>query len=256
VIYRVFARLEGEEAARWGLALFAAYPFAFFQAGGYPESLMIFFSALAILLALRGNHLWAGLTLGLGVLTRHVTLFAGSALLAAQIRQRGIHPRRLLLNPSILGLLLPWLFLGLYCLYQYIVFGNPLAFAAARDQPPWGPMAWWGIDDLLTTQETNRHVQVMYSYLPFAILVSIGALALLRKPQWVELAVFALSFLIAVWAMGMWGLGRYTAACWPAFLPFGARVAKTRYLQGPVITILALFQGLFFFLFSHQYMIL
>jgi Gpi18-like mannosyltransferase len=179
VIDRVFVRLAGEEAARCSLMLLAAYPFAFFQAAGYPESLMIFFSALAILLALQGNHLWAGFALGLGVLTRHVTLFAGASLLAAQIRQRGIHPRRLLLNRSILGLLLPWLFLILYCLYQYIVFGNPLAFVAARDQPPWGSMAWWGIGDLLTSEGNNPNVRVMFSYLPFAIIISIGAIALL-----------------------------------------------------------------------------
>jgi len=67
VIYRIFATLNGEAAARWALTLFGVYPFAFFQAAGYPESLMIFFSALTILLALPGNHLWAGVALGLGV---------------------------------------------------------------------------------------------------------------------------------------------------------------------------------------------
>ncbi len=92
VIYRIFVMLADEGAARWALALFAAYPFAFFQATAYPESLMIFFSASAILLALRGNHIVAGAALGLGVLARHLTLLAGPALLIAQIRQRGLHP--------------------------------------------------------------------------------------------------------------------------------------------------------------------
>jgi hypothetical protein len=62
--------IEWEGAARWALTLFGVYPFAFFQAAGYPESLMIFFSALAILLAQREDHIWAGVALGLGVLAR------------------------------------------------------------------------------------------------------------------------------------------------------------------------------------------
>jgi hypothetical protein len=254
VIYRIFSMLAEEEAARWALALLAAYPFAFFQATGYPESLMMFFSALAILLALRGNHISAGVALGLGVLARHLTLFAGASLLTAQVRQRGLHPKRLLLTPAILGLLVPWLFFGLYCLYQYIKFGNPLAFWSARNT--WGSLAWWGIWHLLTTKEHNEHVPIIYSYLPFAYMTTLGALALLTKRQWTELAAFAIGLMFMCWAVGIWGIGRYSASCWPAFLPFGVWLSKRPNLQGPVIAMLAVFQGLFFFLFAHAFPIL
>ena len=256
VIYRIFIMLADEDGARWALVLFAAYPFAFFQATAYPESLMIFSSSLAVLLALRGNHIWAGVALGFGVLARHLTLFTGAALLAAQIRQRGLHPRRLLLNPAILGLLIPWLFLGLYCLYQYITFGNPLAFAAARAMPPWGDRAWWGIGNLLTTTEQSEHVPIIYSYLPFAAITTIGAIALVTRQEWTELAAFAVVFILVLWGIGMWGLGRYTASCWPAFLPLGIWLAKRPNWQGPVIGMLALFQGLYFYLFIHMIPIL
>ena len=53
-IYRVFEILDGEEAARWGLALFAAYPFAFFFGVGYTEPLMVAASAGGMWLALSG----------------------------------------------------------------------------------------------------------------------------------------------------------------------------------------------------------
>jgi len=56
-----------------------------------------------------------------------LTLFAGAALLAAQLHQRGLSLKRFLLNPAILGLLVPWLCLGLYCLYQAVEFGRPHA---------------------------------------------------------------------------------------------------------------------------------
>src|SRR5919202_2560863 len=254
VIYRIFLQLSDEAVARTGLVLFAAYPFAFFQATGYPESLMIFFSALAILLALRGNHIWAGAALGLGVLARHLTIFAGAALVVAQIRQRGFHPRRLLGNLAILGLLVPWLFVALYCLYQYERFGDPLAFWVARAN--WGPRAWWGIQNLLKTTDRSVDVRVMYSYIPFALVPSIGAVALLRRPKWHELAAFAVVLMAILWGVGVWGLGRYSASCWPAFLPLGAWLSKRANFQGPIVAILAVFQGLFFYLFVHQFPIL
>lgn len=254
-IYQIFIMLTDEPAARWGLMLFAAYPFAFFQATAYPESLMISSSSMAMLLALRGHHILAGFILGYGVLARHLTLFAGAGLLAAQIRQRGLHPRRFLLHPAILGLCIPWLFLALYCLYQYTAFGDPLAFAHARSSN-WGSLAWWGIDDLLATKDVNEHVRAMYAYLPFGLITTVGAVALFFRREWIELGVFAIVFMVALWSIGMWGFGRYTAACWPAFLPLGVWLSKRPVLQGPVIGLFALFQGLFFFLFSHQFVIL
>lgn len=255
-IYRVFLRLAERDAARWALVLFAAFPFAFFQAAGYPESLMIFSSALAILLALRGNHVWAGVVLGFGVLARHLTMFAGAALLVAQIRQRGINPRRLLLDPAIFGLIVPWLFLGGYCLYQYHYWGHPFAFVLARDEPPWSEMSWWGIRELLATELRTDHVQAMYSYIPFALAATIGAFALLSKRAWAELAAFSIIFMLMVWGIGIWGIGRYAASCWPAFLPFGVWLSRRPALQGPTVALLAVFQGLFFYLFSHMFAIL
>lgn len=254
VIYWIFNQLAEEQAARWALVLFTVYPFAFFQAAAYPESLMIFFTALSILLALRGHHLWAGLALGLGVLTRHVALFAGAALLTAQILQRGFHPKRLLLSPALLGLLIPWLFLGFYCLYQYITFGNPLTFWVMRSD--WGPRAWWGIMQLITTSERDVEVYVMYTYVPFSIILTVGAIALATNKNWIELATYAIVFMTVIWIAGIWGIGRYSASCWPAFLPLGVWLTKHPQFQGPVIALLALFQGLFFYLFAHHFPIL
>ena len=254
VIYRIFSALEGVGAARWGVALFAAYPFAFFQATGYPESLMILSSALAIYLALRGYHIWAGVALGFGVLARHLTLFAGGALLAAQIRQRGIQPRRFLLDPAIFGLIIPWLFLGGYMLFQYVTFGDALAFLRAREN--WGERAWWGIGELARTNATDVDVRAMWSYVPIAVAPTIGALALASRRRWVELAAFALVLMTVLWSVGMWGMGRYSASCWPVFLPLGAWLARRPAWQGPLIALAALFQGLFFYLFIHQFPIL
>lgn len=254
MIYRIFADLEGAAAARWGVALLAAYPFAFFQATGYPESLMIFTSALAIWLALRGNHIWAGVALGLGALARHLTLFAGGALVAAHIRQRGIHPRRLLWHPAILGLIVPWLFLGGYMAWQYWRLGDALAFLHAREN--WGERAWWGISQLMQTPDRDVDVLAMRSYIPMVIAPTIGAVALLTNKRWLELAAFGVVLMVVLWSVGMWGMGRYSASCWPVFLPLGVWLARHPAWQGPIIALFALFQGLFFYLFAHQFPIL
>ena len=77
---------------------------------------------------------------------------------------------------------------------------------------------------VLTNQDAGPYagdVPVWRSYLPFALLPTVGALALLRKPQWWELAAFALILVIVNGAVGIVALGRYMAACWPAFLPLG-----------------------------------
>jgi hypothetical protein len=256
VIYRIFRELEGEDAAQWGLTLFATYPFAYIQSSGYAESLMIFCSAVAVLLALRGNHIWAGLAVGLAVLTKQLGIFAGAALLAAQIRQRGLHPKRFLLSPAILGLAVPWLCLSLYMLYQYMRFNDPFLFWTVRSTPPWWPLSEWGIVDLLTATEGNEHTRIMFSYLPFLLIPTAGAIALLSKKQWIELALFAIAYLGFIWMAGIWASGRHSASCWPAFLPLGLWLSQRPKLQGPAVAGLALFQGLYFYLYSHGFLIL
>src|SRR5262249_53623529 len=134
VVFAIFRRLGTTLAAKWGLLLFAAYPFAFFQSAGYAESFMVLFSALAILLALKGRHLWAGVALGFGVLARHLSLFAGAALFFAQVRERGFHPRKLLASPSILGLLLPLVPPLAFIWFVGRRFGDPLIFWHAREK--------------------------------------------------------------------------------------------------------------------------
>ena len=164
VLYRLVTFLEDESAAKWTLMLFISFPFAFFQAMAYPESLMVLFTALAVYLALRGRHIWAGVALGVGVLARHLSFFAGGSLLVAQVKQRP-SVRRFLLSPALLGLVIPWLFLGAYCAYQYVRFGNALAFVKMRDN--WGPVAWWGVTDWWR-HGPPRNV-VMGSYVVFAL---------------------------------------------------------------------------------------
>lgn len=247
-IYRVFLLLEGEARARWALVVYAAFPFSFFQASAYPESLMIAFTALALFFALRGAALGAGVSLGLGILARHLAVLAGPALLIAQLRERGL--KGLLRSPRVLTLALPLLIAGLYPLWQWKVFGDPLTFWKARDQ--WGDQAWSGLKILFKADTPPQFDGYAY----FAVFPTLGALALCTRKRWAELAGFALFMMVVLWSVGAAGLGRYAASCWPAYLPLGIALERWPALRLPLLMGFGLGQGIFFNLFVHQYPIL
>ncbi|HYH96386.1 hypothetical protein [Hyalangium sp.] len=248
-VYRVFLETEGEDVARAGLILFAAFPFAFFQAAGYPESLMVLTSALAVLLALRGRHLAAGAVLGLGVLARHLTIVAGLSLLAAQVRERGLHPRRFLLHRDFLGLVLPFGFAALYMVYLHATRGEAFAWWTHRKEG-WGELAWFGLGDLARGSGLPLEV---YLYVLLSLVPAAGSVLLLREPRWRVLGAFAAGLMITLWTVGLAGLGRYSASCWPAFLPLGVWLARRPTLLLPSVCASALLQGLFLYLFAHWY---
>jgi hypothetical protein len=247
LVYRLFVKIDGRASARAALGLFAAYPFAFFHAAGYPETLMIFFSALALTLAMSGRNLWAGIVLGLGILSRHLTVLMGAGLVAAQIRQRGW--RGFLLSPKWLTLLLPFVMVGGYMVYCQIAWKDPLAFWHGRTT--WAPAtAWWTSIDAIRHYDSRPHI---VSFMPYAFIVSLGAFGLLRSRRYAELAASALPLMLALWYIGAFGLGRYSASCWPAFLPLGRFYERHPRVRLPLLLFFGLSQGWYFFLHSHHY---
>lgn len=254
VLYRLFVRLAGLEAARWGLFLFVAYPFAFFHSTGYPESLMVLLSAWSIDLALRGRHWAAGLALAVGSWSRHLTLLAGFGLVTAQWEQRPT-VKKFLLSPNLLSLAVPPLGLVAYCVYQKVVWGNFLAFYEARKL--WGELAYYGLfNHVRAGNQMNIYKVLISTYLPFAAVVAGGLVPLLkRRTAWAPLA-FGFMLTLLIWSVGLWGLGRYSASCWPAFLGLGLMAQKHAGLGAFLLAGFAAFQGVFFFMFMHQWPVL
>jgi hypothetical protein len=254
VIHGLFRKLESAAAARWGLMLFASYPFAYYQAAAYSEPLMILGSSAALLLAYRGSHLWAGTALGLGLMARHVTVFFGLGLLAAQVLQRGIRPKRLLWNVNFLGLTIPFAFLAAWSWYLRRKVGDPLAYWHAREIN-FGPSVFWSVREVFKNVSYDSRPE-LYFYIFFTIIPLVGTLWLFAKKETVPLGMAAAGLMAAAYYGGGIGLGRYTSACWPAFLPLGAILSRRPVLQGPVVGGLMLVQGIFFWLFSHQWPLL
>jgi len=253
LVYKIFEELEGGAVARWGLLLFAAYPFAYYQAAGYAESSMVAATAGALLLAQRRHHILAGLVLGLGVMARQLSLLGGAGLVVVHIRQRGWNLRKLLFSPAVLGLIVPWLFIAAYALFLKRVLGEPFAFISGRSVGH-GPAVWNGVVQMLQVPFRTR--PEFFFYAMFVTIPTAGAIALWFRRQWLELAAIAGAMMLVNLSIGAIALGRYSATCWPAFLPLGVWLAKRPALQGPVLAMLMMFQGLFFFFFSHQYPLL
>jgi len=249
VIYRIFSDLEGEAVARVALSLFVAWPFSFFQAAGYPESIMVLTTALAVLWSQRGQHIRAGVALGIGILARHLTLVGGFSLLVAQIQQRGLRLRQLLWNRAALGLVMPIAIASLYGLFLWVRFGDPAAWWKARQQG-WGEPAWYGL--LTFFRHSNWEPQIGV-YVLLSIIPGIGAFMLLRKREWRVLAAYAVALMVVLWAIGLMGLGRYTGSCWAAFLPLASWMERRPWLQFPVVSAFAVLQGMFIYLFVHSY---
>ena len=253
VIYRIFRKAASSAGARWGLLLFAAYPFAYYQAAAYPESLMILGSALALLLALERRHLLAGHALGLAIAARQISAFAGVGMFVAQLRQRP-SVRQFLLSPSIFGLVIPLFYLAAFGLYLKKVTGDALGFIHAREVG-WGPSVWYSARQIWQLEKFSEY-PAHFFYPIAAIIPTLGTIMLCTRTRWAELAASSVVLMAMVISFGGVGLGRYSASCWPAFLPLGVWLSRRTALQGPALGALFLIQGLFFFLFSHQFPIL
>ncbi len=253
VLYRMFKRLSGDvQVAQCGVALFAAYPFAFFHAGGYPESLMVLTTALALDFATQGHHFRAGAVLAYGAFSRHLALLAGFGLVAAHWQQRPTL-RSFLKSPSLLSLALPPLgFLG-YLAYQKLQWGNFLAFYDARAN--WGFLGTWGIAQhlkvLFRAEPMEYNFVIITSFLPFALLIAAAVVTLLPRAEARPLLAFGAVLMGLSFAVGLWGIGRYSASCWPAFYGLGLIAAKRPTFFAVLLAGFALFQGLFFYMFSH-----
>ena len=90
-------------------------------------------------------------------------------------------------------------------------------------------------------------------YLMFALLPTAGVVALWFKPEWRVLAAGGAVMMVVFYAVGAAGLGRYSASCWPAYLPLGVALVRWPILRTPTLGFLGLCQGIIFVLEVHQY---
>lgn len=147
IIYHLVSKRLCDTVARHTLLYLCVFPTAFFFFAGYNESLYLLLAA-GTFLALENERWWlAGLLGLLAALTRSI----GILLLVPYVYELWTRRERVFIQPlTIIKSVLPSLLLplgtGLYALYCWQTFGNPLAFATVQSH--WGrytQLPWVGI---------------------------------------------------------------------------------------------------------------
>lgn len=160
VLYQLATDALGEQVGRRTLLYLCIFPSAFFFFAAYNESLFLLLTASSFL-AMRRQKWWlAGLLGLLATLTRTAGLllalpylyevWMSRTLPADAERLPGFWRQAWALLPRALPVLLMALGTIGYCAYCWIVFGNPLAFAAVQSH--WGrvtALPWTGIVNAL-----------------------------------------------------------------------------------------------------------
>lgn len=124
--------------SRRALALFAAYPLAFFLAAAYSDGLFVALVACAMTLAMRRHWGWVTLVGLLAGLCRPtapalVVALAWEALQHYRVVRKDAPPLQALRStlPALGATLAPLAGIGLYSSYLWARFGNPLLFVSA-----------------------------------------------------------------------------------------------------------------------------
>lgn len=247
VLYRLFSRLSGVTAARWAIVLYAAYPFAFFQAVPYPEGMLTCLSAAAVLAAVEGRTRWVALWLALAVLARHVgafTLIAVVPVLWLGSANKPLGTRVARLWPV---LVVPLVFVA-WAAYLQGRFNVPLAFVKSREL--WGPMAYWSVTEWA---EPRTHLEHKV-FIVVSVVLAVGGFVLVASSRlrWVGLMGWAMMGLL--WAVGVAALARYSSSVWPFFLGLGILMERFPRLSWIVFVSVAL-QAFWFGLYAHQWWI-
>lgn len=239
-LYLAAEKLLGREGARWTVIAFLAYPFAFFQATAYPESLTVAAGATALALEVHARGRWALLASAASALTRHTSAWSALTLVLRRWQQRERWATRLL--P-----LVAWgLGLSVFCAFLWQKYGNPLMFIAVRK-------VYWGDAFRAVWELKLDESPMMFPALVFALLPLAGTVFLWRTPALRFLAIPTALWLVMLVFNGGTGFGRHTASTWPAFLGLGAWLSARPSIGVLILGLCAPFGGLMLFLHSHQW---
>jgi hypothetical protein len=233
-VFRVFEVLRGPVAARWGVALLAAFPLSYHLSDGSAQACLLAFSSWGVLLALRGRALASGLLLSLGVLAHPVCVFAAVATAWPALAARGAASAAR--QRARLAALLP-----------VVVLAGWLSSFGFRFHDISATVR------ILFLHPTARPLGADWIVLLFALglLVGAGILLLARTPGLRALAVVGAAQLLCALDPRDPVSAHALAACWPAFLAGGDLLARREALRGPTVAVLAAHQGLLLFCFTH-----
>lgn len=234
--FRVIAALRGPLAARWGLALLAAFPLSYHLSDGSALAALFAGTAWGIALAVQGRALLASATLALGVLAHPFAVFAAPALLwppstsDASDRPRPALPVRIVLSlVPIAALVVTLVVLG----NRFHAVGGAFQTVFLHTTPRSLPAHWLALLGA------------------FGPLLVVGLVVLARGKGLRVLAIVGALLCLFALAPRDPASAYALAACWPAFIVWGDLLGRRESLRGPVVSVLATLQGLLLYCFTH-----
>ncbi len=256
-------------AAITAIALMLLYPYSFFLYGAmYSDSLFLLVALGAFLLVERRMYWLAGLVGALATAGRPVgiAVAAGLAVRALeQLAERGTpgpdatlrrwwpwHPSWRDLVRAVprvrwreAGVLVAGLGLAGWCLYLWLSFGDPVAFATVQAAPGWnqgsGPRTWFKFDYIGTLLWRSPDLTLRLTAQAIMVLLAI----LLMRRVWRLFGWGYLAYAVVVIAIPLlgtkdfMGTGRYVLAAFPVIAAGGHVLATTkhRWLRPVVLTL-------------------
>jgi hypothetical protein len=236
-VYRAIHALRGPQAARWGLGLLAAFPLSYHLSDGSALPALLAFSAWAMVLAMRGRALWAGVILSLGVLVHPLCVFSALALAwPPTCKPETDAPSVAPTWARVLAALLP-----------VAALVTLLSVLGTRFHSIGGAFR------TVFLHSTPRFLTADWVALlaVFGTLLAVGVLLLARTRELRPLALASALQLLCALGPRDPVSGTMLAACWPAFIVWGDWLGRRESLRGPVVAMLATHQGLLLYCFTH-----
>ncbi len=235
--------VSDERTSRWFAALWILWPFSMFQAVGYAESLMIAGVAVALAFAARGYWWASACGLAVAVMTRHIAVLSGVALVALYVR--AVERPRL---RDVCSLLVPGAALGAHMLFLERKFGDPILFFNIRDSVSgWSPAS---VFDYFAGKMLPCEVPFM---LASSIPLMVGAIFLWKRRAFHPAALWATLHVLVVAKVGVTGTGRFLAECFVLLIPLAFWAARHREHGLLMMAAFGLIQGMCLHLYSHHF---
>jgi hypothetical protein len=242
LLWRLAREVTGDDDVASRTVLYAiVFPTGFILSAPYPEALFLLLSVGALLAAVRGRFLLAGLLGLLLALTRPAGVLVAVPLAWLAFTQGGPRSRGALLASA-----LPGLGLALHAGQLWRITGDPLALFHA--QAPWGR-------SLTAPWQTLLHPRDFHAWLgplEAASLALVAALSawLLARRETRALGVWALVSLVPVLLSGtLLSATRFAAVLFPAFLAL-AMLARRPGLDRALVATFSFAQAVLFLFWS------
>ncbi|MCX6761264.1 MAG: hypothetical protein NTY33_00235 [Candidatus Moranbacteria bacterium] len=235
-LYRLALMDYSDVVSRNIVLVWLLFPPAYFLLSGYPEAMFVFLAVLSFYLARKKAWLWAGIVAGILAVTKPYGVFMLPALFVEYFESNAWDWRVFYRKFTWLPLLLPLVTFGGFVLFNFLKFGNALAFLSA--QHTWGrtlgsPLSalfsefkFYLIDNPIMTGSNFPYLIYLFSFV-----FSIFAFALSWKKIRNSYLVFSGLLLLSAFLTGtLTSWGRYMFLGFPILMGPAIYLSRKKWL--------------------------